>query len=90
MRYFAIGYTRAASHIDRRSDIPITKLSALHAGLQQFVAQSQLEEAVQKEAAEVTPKPGALGSGKDKIYVGKGQYIKVRFYYLNLRSVACV
>lgn len=52
-------------------------------GLQKFVAEAQLEEAVQvEEAQKSTPSPGALGSGEDTIYVGKGQYIKddVRMY----------
>ena len=63
----------------------VAEFVAPRAGLQKFVAESQLEEAVKKEAQEETPKPGALGTGTDKIYVGKGQYIKVWFNDVILR-----
>jgi hypothetical protein len=54
-----------------------SKPPALRAGLQQFVAQGQLEDAVKEIKPEPRKKPGNLSDGRDKIYVGKGQYIQV-------------
>lgn len=70
-------YTRAPHLFTATAKSDLAMLCC-HAGLLQFVAQAQLEEAVQKEQAQkVEPAPGSLGVGKDSIYVGKGQYIQV-------------
>jgi hypothetical protein len=65
---------------------PVSKSTLCCVGLQQFVAQAQLQEAVQMEVpAKTAPTPRALGEGNDTIYVGKGQYIQVLF----LPAVIC-
>jgi hypothetical protein len=56
----------------------VSKQLQCFVGLQQFVAQAQLQEAVKVEgAAKAEPTPGSLSKGQDTIYVGKGQFIQV-------------